>query len=263
MEFLRTIKRKSFLSEFTYKVLNICLAIAVLLIIRSTGSPLPAILLILLSKWRVFAVRPRYWFANIQTNLVDFIVSVSFVVFLYDITAGDPTKLVVQSVLTLLYIVWLVFIKPKSRRLFVLIQAGTALFCGVTALFSVSYNWPASLVVIFMWLIGYTTARHVLSSYDEQYMSFLSLVWGLVLAELGWLAYHWTIAYDLLVVDGAKLPQISFVASCLAFLAYKVYDSYNHHQKIRTVDVVLPLLFSVSVILVLLLFFNKVSSGSI
>ena len=41
-----------------------------------------AILLILLSKWRMFAVRPRYWVANLIGNGVDIMVAVSLVIFM-------------------------------------------------------------------------------------------------------------------------------------------------------------------------------------
>lgn len=264
MEFLKIVKKRSFISELLYKVLNIVFAITILIIVLVTEYLVPAFALVLLSKWRVFAVRPRYWFANVQTNLVDFIVSVGFVIFLSTIAEAEPQRLIIQIILTLLYIVWLLVIKPRSRRVYVLIQAGVALFIGVAALFSVAYTWPASLVVLSMWLIGYSTARHVLSSYDEErHIMFLSLVWGLVMAELGWIAYHWTIAYSLPVIEGASLPQVSIISFCLAFLMYKAYNSYVHYQKVRFNDIVLPLIFAISVISVLLLVFNTVGTGSL
>lgn len=264
MEFLKNVKRRSFLSELLYKILNISFAIAILIIVRVTESLVPAFALVLLSKWRVLAVRPRYWFANIQTNLVDFIVSVGFVIFLSNVAKAEPQRLIIQIIFTLLYIIWLLVIKPRSRRTYVLIQATAAMFIGVTALFSVAYAWPASLVVLLMWLIGYSTARHVLGSYDEeQHIMFLSLIWGLVMAELGWIAYHWTIAYSLPIIEGANLPQVSIISFCLAFLMYKVYNSYAHYQKVRFNDIVLPLIFVISVVGVLLLVFNTVGTGSL
>lgn len=41
-----------------------------------------AVILVILSKWRVLAVQPRFWLPNIKANLVDIIVGVSTVVFL-------------------------------------------------------------------------------------------------------------------------------------------------------------------------------------
>ena len=266
MEFLKTVKRRSFLNEAVYVALNVGLAIALMVIIRTTGSLLPAFALVLLSKWRVFAVRPRFWFANIQTNLVSFIVSVSYVVFLYvaNMANIDNSQIIIlQSLLVILDIGWLLLLKPQSKRVYIVAQAGVALFVGVTAIFVMSYGWIASPVVLLVWMVGYATARHVLSNYDdESHAILLSLVWGLMMAEIGWLAYHWTIAYQLPMLDKILLPQVSIVALCLGFLAFKSYDSFYHHQKIRFNDIVLPLVFTVGIITMLVLVFNSVSTGA-
>ncbi len=256
MEFLRSSKRRSLLSELVYIILNIALAVAVLAVVRAIESPLPAFALVILSKWRVLAVRPRYWFANIQANMVDIIVSLSVVVWLY----AASGSFAIQIAITLLYIGWLLLIKPRSKRIFVAAQAGTAVFLGVTALMSVSYDWPDLFVVAAMWLIGYSAARHVLGSYDDVHMSFYSLAWGLIFAEIGWVMYHWTFAYALPGVD-LKLPQAAIVTLAVSFLAERVYSSYSQHRTVRTNDIILPGLFSVSVIVVLLVFFNRLGAG--
>lgn len=259
MEFLKSSKRRSLLSELVYIVLNIALAIAILLVVRAIESPIPAFGLVLLSKWRILAVRPRYWFANIQANLVDIIVSLSVVVLLYAASGA----LAAQLLLTALYIGWLLFIKPRSKRIFVAMQAGTAIFLGVTALMSVSYDWIASGVVIPMWIIGYSTARHVLGSYDDVHISFYSLIWGLLFAELGWLAYHWTFAYNIPGTGDIKLSQAALVTLAISFFAERVYGSYSRHGAVRSNDIILPGLLSVSVIIILLAFFNKLGTGAI
>jgi hypothetical protein len=163
---------------------------------------------------------------------------------------------------TLLYIVWLLVIKPRSKRSFMVAQAGIAVLLGTWALFMVAYNWPVSLVVIGMWVIGFSAARHVLSSYDEETHSvFISLVWGLLLGEISWVAYHWAVAYTLPLTSGLMLPQVAIITSLVSFLGYKCYDSFAHHQKIRITDIILPLLFTVSVILVLMVLFNRVGTA--
>lgn len=265
MEFLKIVRRRSFLSEVVYTVLNIALALGVVLIIQATQSPWLAIGLVVLSKWRVLAVRPRYWFANIQSNLVDFIVSLSVVVFMYTTEIGVATpsqQTVILAVLTLLYIGWLLLLKPRSKRMYVIAQAGVALFGGTTALFILSYGWPASVVVLLMWLIGYTTARHVLSSYDETHILFLSLLWGLLLAEIGWIAYHWTVAYTPLGIQTILFPRVALTVFCLGFILHRSYDSFYHHQKIRGNDVVLPILFTISIIVVLPIVLNLLGANT-
>jgi len=167
MEFLKFVRKKSFLSELIYTILNIALAVGLLLIVRYTEAVWFAILLVLLSKWRIFVVRPRYWWANLRSNVVDIIVSVSVVFHMYTINAAliaDSTKLLLLIVMTLLYIGWLLYIKPRSKRSYMALQAGIAIFLGVSALFTISFNWPVSIVVVGAWLIGYSATRHILGS---------------------------------------------------------------------------------------------------
>lgn len=266
MELLKLVRKKSFLSEMLYTVLNIALAVAVLVIIRTTGSVPLAILLVTLSKWRVMAVRPRYWWANLQSNIVDFIVSVGVVLHMYAINAhtviDDSSKVALLWGIVVSYIVWLLVIKPRSKRSYVALQAGIAMFVGMSALFVTAYNWPVSIVVMFAWLIGYASARHALSAYDDEtHGFFLSLVYGLVIAEISWVAYHWAIAYPLPGLSAIMVPQVAIITTLVSFLAFKCYDSFYKHSKIRTSDVLLPLLFTVSVIVVLLTVFNRVGTA--
>jgi hypothetical protein len=57
------------------------------------------------------------------------------------------------------------------------------------------------------------------------------------------------------------LPQAALAITLVSFLAYKVYDSFYHHAKIRMNDVLLPLLFTLSVLVVLLVVFNRVGTA--
>lgn len=258
MEFLKIARRRSLWSEVIYILLNLLLALALLEVVMATGSPIPAFGLVLLSKWRVLAVRPRYWFANLQTNMVDVIVSLSLVALLHAASGA----FIAQMVITALYAAWLLGLKPRSKRSLVVAQAGVGVFVGITALVTVSYSWYASAVVIGFWLVGYSTARHVLSAYNhEAHLSFFSLLWGLVIAEIGWLTYHWTIAYDLIGTGDIKLPQTALIIMCLSFLAERVYGSYASHGAVRTQDVILPTLLSLSVILILISFFNDINTS--
>ncbi|MEP7204934.1 MAG: hypothetical protein ABI716_01935 [Candidatus Saccharibacteria bacterium] len=265
MEFLKIAKRRSFLSELIYVALQIGLALAVVLVIRATESPWPAIGLVALSKWRVLAVKPRYWFVNVQANLVDFIVGISMVGFLHTTYAshiGSSQKLFLIVMFTLLYIGWLLYLKPQSKRYYVVAQAGIALFSGVTALFVFGFDWPVSVVVLLMWLIGYATAHHILASYSETHILFLTLLWAYVMAEFGWLAYHWTIAYGL-GIESVLLPRVALTVACIGFVMQQAYDSYYHHQKIRGNDILLPVLFTVSIIVVLPLLLNLLGGANV
>lgn len=259
MEFLKSSKRRSLISELIYIILNVALALAILLIVLAIESPLPALVLVLLSKWRIFAVRPRYWVANIQANLVDIVVSFSTVVLLYIATGA----LGAQILITIMYGIWLLVIKPRSKRAFIALQAATAVFLGVNALMAISYNWPSFTVVLIMWLIGFISARHILSHYEEPHASFYSLIWGLVLAEIGWLAFHWTFAYQIPGFGNLKLAQVAIIATAISFVAETVYGSYRRNQTVRSSDIILPSLLSVSIVLALVLFFNSLGDSVI
>ena len=263
MEFLRVVKRRSLLSEVIYILLNIALAIAVLALVWATGTPWLALLLVLLSKWRVLAVRPRYWFAHIETNMVDLIVSVGVVLLIFLVNqGGSQYAAAVQIVLTILYAAWLLLLKPRAKRSAVAAQAAIAVALGTMTVASLSYEWPSFLVVIIMWVIGYSTARHVLAAYSEKELRLLSLIWGFVVAELGWLTYHWTIAYSLPFAGGLKLPQATLLILGASFLAERIYSSLHKHQTVRLNDIMLPMLLTLGVIFILLTLFSAASIGA-
>lgn len=256
MEFLRHSRRRSVLSETVYVLLNILMAVAILVVVIVIESPLPAFALVLLSKWRVLAVRPQHWPAHIVANSVDIIVSLGYVVFLSAATGA----LLAQIGLTALYIAWLLLLKPRSKRLLVTAQAGVATFVGVSALMQVSYDWWDVAVVLAMWVIGCAAARHVLTAYQEPHFRVLSLIWGLIMAEIGWLVYHWSFAYDLRITGDLKLSQAAIIATLLAFLAERTYASYHRHNSVQVADIILPVLLVISSIGLLLTVFGQIQT---
>ena len=76
-------KSRNIASNMVHILLNLLLGIGAVLITVLSGSPVPGLLLVLVSKWRVFAVRARYLWLNIKSNLVDLIVGVSVVLLAY------------------------------------------------------------------------------------------------------------------------------------------------------------------------------------
>ncbi len=255
VDFLRRVRHKTFFSELLYYVLNIGLAVILFLLSQTIQMSAVAIMLVLMSKWRVLAVRPRYWWVNLQANMVDIIVGVSIVVLMY----MPGVSLITQATLAVMYAAWLVILKPLSKRAHMTLQAFVAVFFGVTALFSISHEWPVALVVLAMMVIGYSAARHFLYSYEEEQIVLLSSVWALFFAEIGWLAHYWTFSYSLKSVSILQFPQVTIIALALSFVAERSYNTWARKQKIILNDVLLPVLFSWSIIMVMLLFFNEVS----
>jgi hypothetical protein len=253
MELIKSATRRSRLSEVVYIGLNLTYAGLLWALVATFDPPVLAYALVALSKWRVLAVRPRFWFANVQANLIDAMVGISIVTLLWLSNGHLDT----QAILTAVFAVWLVVLKPRSKQRFMILQARLALFISLTALFSVAYTMPLLLVVLLCWIIGYATARHVLSSYNnESERTFLALIWSFIVAELGWLGYHWTVAYGL--SDDFKIPQIAIVTGIIGFVVSKAYELYHHSNNGKIDMSVLrwPLIFAVLALLILLIRFN-------
>lgn len=254
MELIKSASRRTRFGEVAHVLLNLAYAglLFGLIVAYRDQPPYLAFLVVLLSKWRVLAVRPRFWFANIQANCVDLLVGLSTVTLLW----MSNGSIGVQLALTLFFALWLIVIKPHAKRSWVIIQAAIMQAISLTALFSFAYLLPASVATVIGWLIGYIAARHALVSFkDEEDRTLLSLTWGLIVAELSWLSYHWTIAYTL--SGELKIPQVAIVVGLLGFLAMKVYSSLRENaDQVVFRDIRWPLTFVVLVLALLMVRFN-------
>lgn len=214
--------RRNFLSEVIYVLLNVALAVGMWVLVAYFNSPLPAYGLLLLSKWRVLSVRPRFWFANIQANAVDVLVGLGFATILAVVSGS----FLLQAVTTLLFIGWLLYLKPRSTKTAIATQAGVAQFVALTAVFSLSYSLDVSVAVLAAWVIGYSAARHILSAFEEKATVPLAFAWGFVIAELVWVAFHWNIGYG--PAEGTlRIPQIAIITSVLGYLALQFYKALS------------------------------------
>lgn len=212
---LPRIKPGSRASIVLHGVFNVIVVLVVLaLIVEPIRLPAVAVIVFLISKWRMFAVKPRHWLANLRANLVDITVGLSYVVFI-DGTASTLTKLI----LTLLYIAWVLFIKPGTSSIMVGLQAMIAQLVGMIALYGRFSDAKIATLVIATWVICYSVARHFLSSFDEPNGRVISHVWGLFGAQLAWVLSHWLLSYG-------PIPQIALL---LTVIGYSFAVSYYLH----------------------------------
>ncbi len=168
---------------------------------------------ILLSKWRMLAVRPRHWPANIRANAVDIIVGLSFLIFM--IHSGSQ---LIELFWAVAYGIWLIAIKPMSTTLGVSAQALVAQFFGLSALF---LNWGDAsvfLLVIAAWLVCYSSARHFLTSYDEPLTRYLSNSWAYFGAAMVWILSHWLLFYGAISQPTLLLGMIGFSLATVYYL---------------------------------------------
>ena len=139
MEFIQNLKSKNIISHVLHALFNAGFALLIFLSIYIGGQIEVALLLVAISKWRILAVRSRYWGVNLLANLVDITVGFSMVGLMYFATDIKEGGLWVQAGLAILYAIWLIVIKPLSGRRAAKIQAGTGLFLGIWCIMATAH----------------------------------------------------------------------------------------------------------------------------
>lgn len=173
-------------------------------LIRLDFVPL-AFILIGLSKWRMFAVRPRFWLVNIRANAIDIIVGLSTLVFMTQTSSASW-----QFVWALAYAAWLILLKPRSNVLYTSLQAGVGFIVGLMAIYIAWGGTPLSVLVLASGTVCFLAARHFFDSFDEPYARLLSYLWGYFGAALTWLLGHMLVVYP---------HQTGYVSQPLLFLS--------------------------------------------
>lgn len=186
---------------------------AIIFVLVRTSFVQVAILIILLSKWRMFVVRPRYWMANIAANAVDIIVGLSMVIFM-DHTSSATLQLTWAA----FYGIWLVFIKPRSSIFMVSLQAMVGQATGLVALYIAWVEAPALGIVLATWVITYLSARHFFTNFEDQYTPLYSHTWGYFSAALTWVLSHWLLFYDVIPQPALLLSVIGFALAGMFYL---------------------------------------------
>ena len=172
-----------------------------------------AILLVLIAKWRIFAVQPRYWLANVVSNGIDLLVGISLVLFM-----ANTSIVWWQLFWTILYAGWLVWLKPRSDVLSVSAQAMIGQLLGLAALY-LKFG-DASLLVLFAgtWAVTYLTARHFLTSFEEPLTALMSHVWAYFAAGLAFVLGHWLLFYGSVAQIIVILTTVGYGLAALYYL---------------------------------------------
>ena len=158
-------------------------------LVRLDFVPL-AFILVALSKWRMFVVRPRFWLANIRSNAVDIMVGLSTLVYMTQ--TGSASW---QFIWAVVYAAWLILLKPGSSVLYTSLQAGVGFVTGLMALFRAWSGAPLYVLVSAAGLVCFLSARHFFDSFDEPYSRLLSYLWGYFGAALVWILGHLLVVY--------------------------------------------------------------------
>ncbi len=209
---VRSLKPKSGFSHILHLGLTALLPALVFVLVRMRFVQLAAAL-VLLSKWRMLAVRPRYWLANIRANAVDIMVGISAVIFMANTSSASW-----QLIWAVAYGLWLVVLKPGSSVLKVSLQAMTAQLLAFMALFMQWGDAPLVALVAAAWLISYLVARHFFTSFDEPHTPLYSHAWGYFSASLLWVLGHWLLFYGVLAQPTLLLTVIGYGLGTLYYL---------------------------------------------
>jgi hypothetical protein len=174
-----------------------------------------AFVVVLLSKWRMFAVKARHWPANIRANAVDILVGLSVVVF---VSLSSLTWM--QVIWLTLYGLWLLFIKPRSTELWVGAQALIAQTTSLIAIYLVWNEASETSLTIAVWGVTYLCARHFLGAFDESMARGSAYVWAFFAASLTWLSAHWLLYYKVISQPALILTIIGYGLAAMYYLQH-------------------------------------------
>lgn len=199
-------------SHAFYLAFNALLPILAFILVRIDFVGL-AIVLVILSKWRMFAVRPRYWIANLISNGVDIMVAVSLILFM----AGTSVAWW-QLFWVLCYGGWLIWLKPRYDVLSVSAQAMIGQLLGLSLLYLKFGDSSIVILVAGTWLVTYLAARHYLTSFEESHGALMAHIWAYFSASLAFILSHWLLFYGTIAQIIVILTTIGYGLAALYYL---------------------------------------------
>lgn len=206
------LKPVSGFSHIFHLLLTVILPLSVYVLVRLNLVQL-AIILVILSKWRIFSVRPRYWLPLVRANAVDLIVGISTIILMINTSSA-----LIQLTYTVAYAMWLVLIKPISSVFGISLQAFIAFIYGLVAIYAEWGGSMAGVLMVMTWLVCYSVARHFFSSFNETHASFLSNAWAFFGASLSWILSFWLLYYQAFSQVALLLIVLGFGFATLYYL---------------------------------------------
>jgi hypothetical protein len=235
--------KSSGVSHTLHLALLILLPLAMFVLVRLGDTFIRlAYAIVLLSKWRMFAVRPRFWPAIIRANSVDIIVGLSVVLFM---THSSSQWL--QLLWAAAYGVWLIYLKPATSMFMTTMQAAIGQLFGLMAVYSVWAGQPIALLVLATGAVCTLSARHLFDTFDEPYAKLLSYFWGYTGASLAWLLSHWLLFYG-------PVAQPTLILSVLGYGLAGLY--YFDHSEKLSVMIKRQFVFIIIAIMLVILTFS-------
>ena len=241
-QFLVKIRPIEGFAKVAHTFLTILIPVGVLILIK-LGFYQLAFSLVLLSKWRMVSVKPRFWAANIRANSIDIIVGLSIVSFML-----RTSNIQVQIFWVVVYALWMIYLKPGSTLRLISVQAFIGMILGLTAVY---LSWGGSsllMLTIATGLICFVSARHFFDAFDEPYSRLLSYTWGYFGAAMAWLLAHLLIYYGFLAMPALLLGSLGYGIGTLYYL--------DHHSKVTKI-IKQQIVFIMIALVILVISFSK------
>ena len=176
-----------------------------------------AFLVVLLSKWRMFALRIRHWPASFRINAVDLMTGFSVVA----IMALSNDNQLIQVAWAIAYLLWLLVIKPKNTELWIGVQAMIAQTVSLVALFMIGNEADEAVLVALTAAIAYLSARHFLAAFDETMAQSTAYVWAFFCGSLAWVSSKWLLYYGPISQPALIITVIGYCLAAIYYLEHK------------------------------------------
>ncbi len=190
-----------------HAVLSLILPVLLFILTNNFNLYLVAFALVVVSKWRVFMVSPRFWLDNIKANGVDFVfgfsvVSIAYLVGRGGIVTGAPTVDTIffwRVAIMAAYAFWLIVVKHLSHKLGVLVQALCSLGLGLVASFWLLAIFSQPVVGIMVILVVSSCSYHIRLSYqDSPEGKNISLMWLIAISFFLPFMFAWVKSFTIL-----------------------------------------------------------------
>jgi hypothetical protein len=227
--------------QLAHHLLSIALPITVYLLVAFFQLYYIALGLILASKWQIFLVKPRFWWANLKFSAVDLIFKLGILLLLIQaelktaalINKSSLALHIFQVLLAAIYLFWNLYLRKLSNPNGMRAQSLVAQTIGLIALgwasgFATS-TVPLPLILAGTWLIAYSAAQHALYAYEESSIHQLASFWALFATTLSFLQDIWAKNF-ILFSSLIYLPLMPFVIAGFGYLATQAHALIEQQQ---------------------------------
>jgi hypothetical protein len=227
--------------KLTHHALSVALPLAIYTLVAIFHLPWVAFSLILLSKWQIFVVKPRFWWANIKFSAVDLIFKLSVLALMLLaqfkinalVTRSTILLAILQILLVGLYLFWNIYLRKQTSAIGMRLQALSAQFLALMAIMWASGfsgpTLPLSIALLASWIVSYSSAQHALFAYEESAIPQLASFWALFATSLSFLQLIW--AQNFLFFNSLLyIPLMPFVICGFAVLAAKTHAFIEDKQ---------------------------------